>query len=272
MSKVNQTASRNKRFVLDSQTKIIDKLHPERGTEHFVYMNAFTIKPYDDELHLRSGLLFRRLERLVPELARGNGSKGKGKTLSHEICHLLPDIIQASQLNRRDVQISLQNPFRGKLKHRKTEMRELTSISLFIDDVERLLRDLYGDIDGDDLNDVINAIRSTVERLSTYVLPDLAEEYNMAIVVDMGAGRGLDPGDGVSSRMVRDSVEPAETLILRARKVLSSESDYGRYTVSSAKALKEYWPAVQGWRPLAKTVPEAIAKLQMRCKYVKEPA
>jgi hypothetical protein len=170
------------------------------------------------------------------------------------------------------VQISLQNPFKGKLKHRKTEMRELTSISLFIDDVERLLRDLYGDIDGDDLNDVVNAIRSTVERLATYVLPDLAEEYNMATVVDMGAGRGLDPGDGVSSRMVRDSVEPAETLILRARKVLFAESDYGRYTASFAKALKEYWPAVQEWRPLAKTVPEAIAKLQMRCKYVKEPA
>jgi hypothetical protein len=85
MSKVGQTASRNKRFVLDSQTKIIDTLHPERGPEHFVYMNTFTINPYDDELHLRSGLLFRRLERLVPELARGNGSKGKGKTLARDL-------------------------------------------------------------------------------------------------------------------------------------------------------------------------------------------
>jgi hypothetical protein len=47
MSKVSQTASKNKRFVLDSQAQIIDKLHPERGTEHFVYMNAFTIKPDD---------------------------------------------------------------------------------------------------------------------------------------------------------------------------------------------------------------------------------
>jgi hypothetical protein len=170
------------------------------------------------------------------------------------------------------VRLSLQHPFKGELKHKKTKLRELTSISLFIDDVERLLPDLYGDTNDDDLKEVVNAMRSTVVTLSTYVLPDLAAEHNMACAVDIGAGRGLDPGDGVSSRMVRDSVEPAEILISRARKILSSESEYGRYTVSFAKALKEYWPAVQEWRPLAKTVPEAIAKLQMRCKYVKEPA
>jgi hypothetical protein len=272
MSKVSQIASKNKRFLLDNQGGIFDKLHPESGTEHVVYMNAFNNKPYDDDLHLRSGVLFRRLETLVPELCRGNGRKRDRKTLSYKTCGLVPDIIQASQLNRRDVRVSLQRPFNGKLKYRKTEVRELTSISLFIDDVERLLRDLYGDTDGDDLSAVILAIRSVVVALSTYILPDLAAEYNTAFAVDIGAGRGLDPGDGVSSRMVRESIEPAEMLISRARKVLSSESEYGRYTVSFAKALKEYWPAVQEWPPLAKTVPEAIAKLQMRCKYVKEPA
>ena len=99
-------------------------------------------------------------------------------------------------------------------------------------------------------------------------LPDLAAEYNMARAVDIGAGRGLDPGDGVSSMTVRNSLEPAEMLILRARRILSFESEYGRYTVCFAKALKEYWPAVHEWRPLAKTVSAAIAKLQMRCKYV----
>jgi hypothetical protein len=272
MNKVSQTASKNKRFVLDNQGGIFDKLHPESGTEHVVYMNAFKNKPYDDELHLRTGMLVRRLETLVPELCRGNGRKRDRKTLSYKIYGLLPDIIQASQLNRRDVRISLQHPFKGELKHKKTEIRELTSISLFIDDVERLLRDLYGDTDGNDLSAVLQAITSTIVALSTYILPDLAAEHNMACAVDIGAGRGLDPGDGVSSRMVRDSVEPAEVLILRARKILSSESEYGRYTVSFAQALKEYWPAVQEWRPFAKTVPEAIAKLQMRCKYVKEPA
>jgi hypothetical protein len=166
------------------------------------------------------------------------------------------------------VRISLQHRPKGKLKHRKTEIRELTSISIFIDDVERLLRDMYGDTDGNDLGAVLQAITSTIVALSTYILPDLAAEYNMARAVDIGAGRGLDPGDGVSSMTVRNSLEPAEMLILRARKILSFESKYGRYTVCFAKALKEYWPAVHEWRPLAKTVSAAIAKLQMRCKYV----
>ncbi len=193
MTKIKQTASKNERFVLDDQRNVFDKLHPELPSEPAFYMNPYTNKPYDDESRLRTGVLFRRLECLIPQLVRGNGRKRDRKTFSYEICGLLSDIIQASHL---------------------------------------------------------------------------AAEYNMARAVDIGAGRGLDPGDGVSSMTVRNSLEPAEMLILRARKILSFESKYGRYTVCFAKALKGYWPAVHEWRPLAKTVSAAIAKLQMRCKYV----
>ena len=100
MSKVSQTASKNKRFVLENQGRIFDKLHPESGTEHVVYMNAFNDKPYDDELHLRTGMLVRRFETLVPELCRGNGRKRDRKTLSYKICGLLPDSISTEQTTR----------------------------------------------------------------------------------------------------------------------------------------------------------------------------
>jgi hypothetical protein len=260
--------SKNKRFLLDSQGNILDKAHPEYRPETPVHMNQYTNKPLGDELHLRIGVLVRRLERLVPELVQGNGAKRERKALSSELPHILADITQASQLNVQDVQVSLQNPFKGRLKHRKTELCELTSISLFVDDVERLLRDLYGHANSDPLNDLIRAIRSTTLTISSHLLPDLGAEHEAAFCVDRGAGRGLLPGEGVSTRMVRDGIEAAEMLIGRARTVLSSQSEYGRYTVGFAKALNEYWPAVEQWRPLARSIPEAIAKLQMRCKYV----
>jgi hypothetical protein len=251
MSKDIRT-SKNKRFLLDSQGKILDKAHPEYRTEDPFDMNQYTNKPHGDELHLRIGVLVRRLERLVPQLVQGNGAKRERRALSNELPYILADITQASQLNVQDVQGSLQNSFKGRLKHRKTELCELTSISLFVDDVERLLRDL----------------RSTTLTISSHLLPDLGAEHEAAFCVDRGAGRGLLPGEGVSTRMVRDGIEAAEMLIGRARTVLSSQSEYGRYTVGFAKALNEYWPAVEQWRPLARSIPEAIAKLQMRCKYV----
>jgi hypothetical protein len=250
MTKPKQTADNNRRFILDSSGKIVDKLHPERHPETAYYFNPYTHKPYDDEPHLRTGVFCRRLGPLVLELAKGNGSKRQRKAFSNELSVLLTSIVEASQLNREAVQTSLQSPFRGKLRHRKTKLLELTSISLFVDDVERLLRDLYGDVNSDSRNDLIAAIRSTALTLSFYLLPDLKAEYVDARTVDSGAGRGLPPGDGVSSFMLRSALEAAQDLVLRVRKVLSSQGEYGRYTVGFANALREYWPAVQQWRPL----------------------
>jgi hypothetical protein len=268
MTKLERTPSKNKRFVLDKQGNVFDELHPELPTEPAVYMNHHTNKPHGDEVQLRTGLFLRRLQRLIPELAQGNGSKRERKAFSNQLGYLFFSIIQASQLNSHDVRLSLKNNFKGKLRHRKTELQELTSIALFIDDVERLLRDMYGDINSDALTDLVWAMTSMTRALSCHLLPDLQAEHEAAFCVDTGAGRGLLPGEGVSTRMVRDGIEAAEMLIGRARTVLSSQSEYGRYTVGFAKALNEYWPAVQQWRPLARNIAEAIAKLQIRCKYV----
>jgi hypothetical protein len=266
MSKGIQT-SKTKRFLLDSQGRISDKAHPEYRTETPYYMNPLSCKPYGDEPRLRTGFFVRRLERLIPELTQGNGSKRQRRGFFTELPDLLCAILEPSQLNRRDVRASLRKPFNGRLKQ-KTELQEFTSISLFIDDVERLLRDLYGDVDSDRFNDLVAAMKLTTLTLSSHLLPDLEAEHNTAFLVDRGAGRCLPPGDGVSKWMVTDGVEAGEELILRVRAVLSSASAYGRYTVGFAKALNEYWPAVQQWRPLAKTVQQAIGKLQMRSTHV----
>jgi hypothetical protein len=273
MARMEKMKSKNTRFVLNDQGRIFDILHPEQLAEVPWHVNPVTGKPYNDEVHLRNGVLVRRLDKLVPELTRGNGTKKQKSSFAHHVGNLLPRIIQASQLNRRDARVSMQHPFKRKLKHRKTLLRELTSISLFIDDVERLLRDLYGDIDGDDLNEVVAALTSTVVALSEYVLPDLASEYHTASTIDLGSGRAVEPGYGVSKHEVSYGVEAAQRLILRAREVLSSfPHGFGRYTLNFAKALKENWPAFKEWRPLAKTWPEAIRGLAMRSKYLREVA
>jgi hypothetical protein len=196
----------------------------------------------------------------------GNGSKRERKAFSNELPALLCSVLEASQLNRRDVRVSLQNRFKGRLRHRKTELKEVTTISLFTDDVERLLRDLYGDIESDGFTELMGAVKSTAVTLSSLLLPELGEEYNTACNVDVGAGRSLPPGEGVSTAMIIGAVEHAQTLILRIREVLSCPSAYGRYTVSFATTVREYWPAVQEWRPLAKKIRgggEAAAALQV---------
>jgi hypothetical protein len=206
------------------------------------------------------------LERLIPELARGNGRKRERKAFSNQLGSLFFSIIQASQLNRHDVRLSLKNNFRGKLRHRKTELQEFTSIALFMDDVERLLRDMYGDINSDALTDLVWAMTSMTRALSCHLLPDLEAEHEAACCADMGAGRALLPEERVTTRMVRDGIEAAEILIGRVRTVLSAQSEYGRYTVGFANALNKYWTGGSGMAAAGKKQSGAIAKLQIRCK------
>jgi hypothetical protein len=54
--------------------------------------------------------------------------------------------IRSSKLNAIDPMVSIQNRFYGNLKRREDGLQAFTSLSLFRDDVERLLRDIYGDV------------------------------------------------------------------------------------------------------------------------------
>ncbi len=118
-------------------------------------MDLETRSACDDELLLRHGVVIRRLYKLETKLLKGNKERRDNDMPADHLWSVLGHLIKASHLNRRDVLISMQHPFKGKLKRKKTELREFTSISLFVDDVERALRDLYGDVDGDDLDDLL---------------------------------------------------------------------------------------------------------------------
>jgi hypothetical protein len=262
MTKVRQKVP-GRRFRLDSRSNIFDKLNP--GTRIKAKWNYNPRKRpseetrYDDDVHIRDAVLRCRLAKLVRNLFKGS----EGSTYPFSICMLLWEIIVASQINRRDVLISIKNPFKGTLKQEKIEMRQFTSIALFVDDVERLLRDLYGDVDGADLTDLVSAIWSVVIEISEYVLPELRAELNNARRVDWGAGLGLAEGYGVTAGMAGEGMQAADTLVIRARAVLCSPDRYSRYTVKFMKALRKYWPELDGWRAFGQARADTISMLRM---------
>jgi hypothetical protein len=247
MAQLSQTKNNNRRFVLNDDGHIVDNLHPENKAVEPFYMDLETRSACDDELLLRHGVVIRRLYKLETKLLKGNKEKRDNDLPAGDLWSVLGDLIKASHLNRRDVLISMQHPFKGKLKRKKTELREFTSISLFVDDVERALRDLYGDVDGDDLDDLLRAITLVVVEFCRYLLPELLSEYDNAAVADHGAGRGLDPDMSVSTRMFRDGLEADHDLAVRAKRILWRRKQYSRYTVKFAKALRKYWPELDGW-------------------------
>jgi hypothetical protein len=101
--------------------------------------------PKDDH-HLREVVLRVRLGRLVNRLI---GSKGEK---SGELTWALWRIICASYLNTFAPALSVQKRFDGALKRKKDGLRDITSISLFVDDVECLLRDSYGNVEDEAIN------------------------------------------------------------------------------------------------------------------------
>jgi len=72
-------------------------------------------------------------------------------------------------LNTLNPAESIRNRFDGKLKRQKDSLQEFTSLSLFRDDVERLLRDLYGDIESEALDHILLAVFCIVQEFTHYV-------------------------------------------------------------------------------------------------------
>lgn len=111
-------------------------------------------------------------------------------------------------------------------------MTDFTSICRFVSDVERVLRELYGDVDGDDLDELLRAIWTIVTEFTKYVCPDLHQEYSDAYQYDYDQAWIVAPA--LTNRAMRVSVDP---------------DAYCWYTRKFVKALEKYWPDLVGWRP-----------------------
>jgi hypothetical protein len=149
------------------------------------------------------------------------------------------EAIRASHLNTLPIELSIEHRVGGELKRQKIGWQADTSLSLFVDDVERLLRDLYGEAD----NEAIDRVRSTVfhiaYQLAQHLRKDLWQEHTDACDVDYVAGIGLPEGYGLSGSDHRRANRSARDLALRARAVRANPTAFSKYTVRFVEVLEE---------------------------------
>jgi hypothetical protein len=149
--------------------------------------------------------------------------------------------IKASHLNTFDPALSVQHKFDGKLKRQKKHTQDFTSLALFRDDVECLLRDLYGDVESEALDSILRAMFRIVEQFAKFVRPDLWKEHSEGEVLDYMFGIGVPEGDGITSSDLRRGMAAKFSLIHRVREVNANLSTVSEYTIEFAKLFAERW-------------------------------
>jgi hypothetical protein len=227
------------RFSFDGEN-VIDTLNPTNSRRTRLH-----ISDPENEVRIRESLLWTLLSGLVDKLIinlRPTQKRLDGEVyqpLNEEgdaICWALYGAIKASQLNSFNPTISIQHKFDGALKRAKKGTADFTSLSLFRDDVEYLLRDLYGDVESEALDNVLRAVSLIVESFTKYVCTDLWEEHSEARTLDCNVfGIGLPDGYGISGSMVGRGRAAIDALTLRSRDVLANRSAFSDYTVAFAK-------------------------------------
>jgi hypothetical protein len=232
----------NQRFSFNEDRYIIDKLNPAaKYLERYCWEGA-----PEDDLHLREQVLWSRLDYLVGELIINLNPIEKlpdGKEYQpnceeqHSIFWALYHAVKASHLNTLDIALSIQHRFGGELKREKVGWQDFTSLSLFADDVERLLRDLYGELDNEPIDRVRRAVLRIVEEFTQYLRKDLWQEHQEACCVDYMCGIGVPEGYGINGSDHRRGLRAAQDLERHARAVRANPAAISKYTVEFVSTL-----------------------------------
>ena len=154
--------SSNCRFAVDEKRYAIDAVNPANSGKGYCHEGD----PEDDS-YLRERVLMVRfgemLDKLIinlkpmQKLPSGEEYKPRNEE-SFAIWWATLDTIRASHLNTFDPALSVQHRFDGNLRCQKKHAQNFTSLALFRDDVEYLLRDLCGDVESDALDSVLRAV------------------------------------------------------------------------------------------------------------------
>jgi hypothetical protein len=252
----------NQRFSLCGEDYIVDELNSiNNGKGHYF--------PGDPEhgMYLRECVLRRRLSDLVHDLITNNNPM---RTLpngewyqpscdeSHSLWWAIFKTIKASHLNTLPVALSIQHRFNGDLNRENRGWQDTTSLSLFVDDVERLLRDLYGESDIGAIDRVRDAVFVIVDEFTRYLRKDLWQEHLDAQNIDYVCGIGLPEGYGLSGSDHWEANRAARDLALRARAVRADPSAFSKYTVQFVKILEQEWPKLDFQGEPMKVIPLEI--------------
>jgi hypothetical protein len=152
----------NCRFTLDERRYVIDAVNVANSGKGYCHDG----NPEGDK-HLRERVLMVRLAEILrkliidlrpmQKLPSGEEYKPRNEQ-SFAIWWTMLDTIRASHLNTFDPVLSIQHKFDGKLRRQQKHTQDFTSLALFRDDVECLLRDLYGDLKSEAMDSVILAV------------------------------------------------------------------------------------------------------------------
>ena len=239
--------SNSRRFALDEKRYVIDAVNPANSGKAAPFFEG---DPEDDK-HLRESVLMVRLSELVKKLIINLRPREKAPWGEEEYeprneeadstSTALFYTIKASHLNTFEPTMSIQHKFDGKPRRQKKHTQDFTSLSLFRDEVECLLRDLYGDVESEALDSIVWAVFRIVEEFTKYVRPDLEKERHDAWSLDYSFGIGLEEGDCLQSSDVSRGITAKRDLIHRARVVNANPSTFSEYTREFAKLFAERW-------------------------------
>jgi hypothetical protein len=245
--------SSNCRFALDEKRYVIDAVNVVNSGKGYCHEGA----PEDDK-HLRERVLMVRLNEMLKKLIinlrpmkklpSGEEYKPRNEE-SFAIWLTLLETIGASHLNTFDPVLSIQHKFDGKLRCKKKHTQHFTSLALFRDDVECLLRDLYGDVESDAVDSVLRAVFRIVEQFAKFVRPDLWKEHSDAEALDYMLGIGVPDGCGINGSDWRRGMAAKADLIHRVRDVNANASTFSEYTIEFAKLFAERWDCSQECNP-----------------------
>jgi hypothetical protein len=240
------------RFTLDERRYVIDAVNADNSRKVYPFDGA----PEDDK-HLRERVLMVRLGEMLEKLfinlrpmkklPSGEEYKPQNEE-SFAIWRTMLNTISASHLNAFDPVLSIQHKFDGKLRRQRKHTQDFTSLALLRDDVECLLRDLYGDIESDALDSVLRAVFRIVEQFAKFVRPDLWKEHSDAEDLDYMFGIGVPDWSVINGSDWRRGMAAKADLIHRAREVDANPSTFSEYTIQFAKLFAEQWDCSQEYK------------------------
>jgi hypothetical protein len=235
--------STNCRFDLDENRYVVDTVNPANSGKGYCHEGG----PEDDR-YLRECVLMVCLGEMIDKLIinlrplkklpSGEEYKPHNEE-SFAIWRAILGTIRASHLNTFDPALSIQHKFEGKLRRQKKHTQDLTSLSLFRDDVECVLRDLYGDVESEALDSLLLAIFGIAQQIAQYVRPDVWKEHDDAEEFDYIFGIGVPEGCGISGSEWRRGMAAKAALFHRVRELNANPFAVSEYTIEFAKLFAE---------------------------------
>jgi hypothetical protein len=231
------------RFTIDEASRIIDALNSANSGMAYSHEDG-----RQDDRHLREQILMVRLGDIVDKLIINyrplkEGSTGREYQPSNEesqsILLAAFNAIRASHVNYLEPLISLEHQFNGKLNRQKKRIQHVTSLALFVDDVECILRDLYGDVESQAMGDILHAVLRIVEEFTRFVRTDLWKEHQDAVKADYIMGIGVPDGRGINGSEWREGLCAQRDIEVRIAEVRANPSAFSEYTVAFVNSLGE---------------------------------